>query len=103
MAKQTRIALPGSVKKPLPGSRLLKAVDPAHQLSVTVTLRSRKPSASDNDIMKMGAQPPAERRVQTREEFDAKYGADPADVESVEDFVHSNGLTVISWSSANRR
>ena len=50
----------------------------------------------------MGSSLPRERQYLTREEFAARYGADPADVAKVEAFAHQHNLTVVEASLARR-
>src|SRR5258707_13140133 len=102
MAKVSVVALPGSDKQVLTGSTFLRPVDPSHQISVTVVVRGRG-RPSDAAVMKLGAELPAQRRILTREAFDKDFGARPQDVGRVEEFIHSSGLTIVSWSSAYRR
>ncbi|MGA2164334.1 MAG: protease pro-enzyme activation domain-containing protein [Solirubrobacteraceae bacterium] len=68
----------------LAGATLLGPVDPGEQLTVTVLVRRREelPEIAD-----------ASARL-TREELAGRYGADPADVAKVENFVRDNGLDV---------
>jgi kumamolisin len=94
-----RVALPGSERKIIKGAKVKRAADPQERIQITLRVRSRargRPAAAD--LMAMGSELPAERKVLTRESFAEQYGADPSDIASVEDFVHTHDLTVESVS-----
>lgn len=88
-------ALPGSVRAPVPGARAVGPVDPSETVSVTIRLRPR-PGADDPQaaVEALGQTPPSERTYLTPEEFAARYGADPADVQHVVEFARAHGLAV---------
>ncbi|HSM79487.1 MAG TPA: hypothetical protein VLT57_17735 [Bryobacteraceae bacterium] len=79
MKKQAQIAVPGSKRKPLAGAKSAGATDPTDQIEVTVRVRGRA-DASEKQIFQAGAQLPADRKVLSRDEFLARFGADPADM-----------------------
>jgi kumamolisin len=101
MATKPRIKLPGSERKAMAGAKAGKTVDASDQIEVTVRVRGRA-QASPEALMKMGAQKPAERQTLSREDFAARYGADPADFAKVEAFAHDHGL-VVSAANAGQR
>jgi kumamolisin len=95
MKKKTsaaRVALPASHKSAPVGAKLAGKISPDERLEVTVRLR-RKPGAGI---------PKIEGKLLTREEFRAAYGADPADIEKVEEFANEHGLDVVQSSIAQR-
>jgi kumamolisin len=87
-----RVALPASRKSAPKGAKPAGKVPPDERLEVTVRLR-RKPGAET---------PRVERKPLTREEFREAYGADPADIEKVEEFANEHGLDVVQSSIAQR-
>ena len=101
MATKSRIKLAGSERRAMAGAKAGKAVDPGDQIEVTVRIRGRA-QASPEDLMKIGAQKPAERRILSREQFAAQYGADPADFAKVEAFAHDHGLAVSAANAGQR-
>ncbi len=101
MATKARIKLPGSGLKAMAGARAGKTVDPGSLVEVTVRIRGRA-KASPEDLMKIGAQKPAERHTLSREEFAARFGADPVDFAKVEAFAHDHGLAVSAANAAQR-
>jgi kumamolisin len=87
-----RVALPASHKTAPKGAKLAGKISPDERLEVTVRLR-RKPGAGT---------PKVEGKPLTREEFRGAYGADPADIEKVEEFANEHGLDVVQSSIAQR-
>src|SRR5204862_5039726 len=87
-----RVALPASRKSALKGAKPAGKVPLDERLEVTVRLRR-----------KLGARTPrVEGKPLTREEFRDAYGADPADIEKVEEFANEHGLDVAQTSIAQR-
>ena len=85
-----RVALRGSERLPVADSQVVGAPDPKEIIDVTVVLRRR------NELPAPGS-----ARV-SREEFVHLYGADPADVERIQQFAEGNDLTVIQIDLARR-
>ena len=86
---EERAAIRGSERRPIPDAVAIGSPDPNGLIEVTLVLRRRR---------KM---PPPGRTI-TREEFARRYGADPADVERVEQFAGENDLTVIEVNLGRR-
>src|ERR1019366_1618885 len=86
-----RVALRGSERGTVPDSRVIGSPDPNEIIDVTVLLRRRA-----------GELPPAGSARVSREEFAGLYGADPADVERIQEFAASNDLTVLEVDLARR-
>ncbi|MFY9726142.1 MAG: S53 family peptidase [Bryobacteraceae bacterium] len=101
MATKPRIKLPGSERKAMVGAKAGKTVDAGSLIEVTVRIRGRA-QTSPEELMRIGAQKPGERQRLSREEFAARYGADPADLAKVEAFAHDHGLAVAAANSAQR-
>jgi kumamolisin len=99
---QKLVSLAGSERKLPPGAREVGVPDPNERILVSVLLRPRTPLDGLTSGKEMGATPPRERQYLTREEFAARYGADPADVAKVEAFAHQHNLTVMEASLARR-
>lgn len=94
--KYTKI--PGSERSPMPGATKTGAPDPNELMHATVVLRSRSGGKKQPDIQKLIAK--GERL--TREEYQARYGSDPADVAEVAAFASEHGLTVAQVNTAAR-
>ena len=86
-----RVTLSGSEREAVPDSRVIGSPDPNEIIDVTVLLRRRA-----------GEPPPAGSARVSREEFAGLYGADPADVERIQEFAASNDLTVVEVDLARR-
>ena len=85
-----RVAVRGSERLPIENSQTIGAADPSAYLNVTVLLR-RRAELPD----------PATTKV-TREEFVREYGANPDDVEPIEQFASANDLSVVQIDLARR-
>ena len=94
----------GSERALLKGARKVGSADPKERILVTVLVRGR-PSARgiSGAIEEISSLQPQERKHLTHEEFAAAHGADPADLEKVEEFAHEHGLDVVEVSPAQRR
>lgn len=101
-AKPKFIAVPGSERQPLPGTRAVGTLDPNERIEVTVRVRQR-PSTS-RGVAQSAAEAPQldQRQYMSREAFAEAYGADPKDIDAVEKFAEDYGLTVVSSSIAQR-
>jgi len=96
-----RVPLPGSERAAMPDATPIGPVDAAEPLEVTVVVR-RRAGAGDVDSEALGQRAATEREHLARSEFAAALGADPKDLEAVEEFGRSHGLTVVE-SSRERR
>jgi len=83
----------------VPGTTAVAAVHDLEPFVVHLILRRRAELPS---IDALGALPPRKRQHLTSEEFEAKYGADPADVERIADFARAYGLEVRDVNLAKR-
>lgn len=88
----------GSERQPMPGASKTGATDPNELMHATVVLRTRSGGKKQPDLSKVIAK--GERL--TREEYQARYGADPADVAQVAAFASQHGLTVAQVNIAAR-
>ena len=103
MAKQEKLVpLAGSERRPPTEAREAGVPDPGERIRVSVLLRPRGRLEELASGKEMDSTLPRERQYLTREEFDAQYGADPADVAKVEAFAHQHDLTVVETTFAER-
>lgn len=86
---EERSVVRGSARKPVPNATLIGTANPTDLIAVTLILRRAKKL-------------PPPTRIISREEFARRYGADPADVERVENFAAQNDLTVVEVHQARR-
>ncbi len=88
MAFENYVKLPGSERQPMAGATKTAAADPNAIMQATVVLRPRPSDAQAlADVVACG------ERL-TREEYQARYGADPADVQAVLAFTSGFGLAL---------
>ena len=89
------VPISGSERKPNAKATRIGLTSPSTILDVTVRIRSREPlpSISAGD----------ELQRMTHQEWEAKHGADPNDIDKVVEYAKSCGLEVVATSSAERR
>jgi kumamolisin len=90
MAFNKYVKVPGSEREPMRGAQRMAAADPDEVINVTLNLRPRLSSANAEALGDLVARG---ERV-TRAEYQARYGADPMDVQSVLAFASSFGLAM---------
>jgi kumamolisin len=90
--KVASVVLPNSLKSAPKNAKLAGKVSPTERVEVTVRLRRRAGAGT----------PTAGATPLSREEFRAQYGADPADVEKVEEFANTHGLDIVQSSVSQR-
>src|SRR5271169_4581866 len=97
MPDKKYVALPGSVREPMPGATKAGSLDPNELMQVTLGLRSKTGSKqpSLDKLLSIGESLP-------RDEYEARYGANPADVREVEAFASAHGLAVAQVNLAAR-
>jgi len=94
MPEEQRLAIPGSERIPIPGARAIGPVRSDEIVRATVVLRRRAEPAISDD--------PDSYTPHTRDEYGVSHGADPNDLDAIEQFAHEHGLTV-SERDAERR
>jgi kumamolisin len=92
---EKRVTLQGSDRRPIPGFEEVSTPTTQKYTQVTVVLERKTALPAS----KKGAAP---KRI-PHAKFAAKYGADPAAIDTVERFAHYAGLTVVQSSVAKRR
>jgi kumamolisin len=90
MPSKRYLAIPGSRREVMPGATRTGPCDPGERLQVTVVLRKR-PSRKR---VKSVAQFVSRGERLTRADYEARYGADPKDVERVKAFAAEHKLKV---------
>src|SRR4051794_25254564 len=89
---RARVSLPDSYKQAPRHAKRGGKTSPDERVEITIRLR-RKPGA---------AEPRTGSKPLTREQFREGYGADPADLEKIEDFAEEYELDVLQTSLAQR-
>src|SRR5579872_4028156 len=92
------VPIPGSDREPMRGATKVRPADPSEPVHLTVVLRPRPADSGAKTVEDVVAR--GERL--TRSEYEAQYGADPEDVEKVEEFAQEFGLTVSDVNLAAR-
>ena len=94
MSKVKKQPIEGSERNPLPGARIVGAVDPNERILVTVLVRRKSASKGLGPLIAdLGEKAPHERQQLIREKFAMAHGASPADLEKIEEFAHVGGET----------
>ena len=94
------VPLAGSAPAPAPGAQALGPVDPHQRVELSVLLRPRR---SPEDLAAISKQVAAGQRApMSREEYEAAFGADPAEVAAVQQFAEQYQLEVVEVSPARR-
>jgi kumamolisin len=88
-----RSAIAGSDRRPVEGARRIGDPPADRRIQVTLTLRRR---SGEEPSQSIGAE------ALDRDAFAERYGADPADIEAIEDFASDHGLDVVQSSIARR-
>jgi len=93
----------GSQRTLLPGSQSAGPVDPNEISSLTVRLRSRgDPRTLVSKAYELARQPLAQRQYLTHQDLADQHGAEPADLEAIEQFAQAHNLVVVRRSAATR-
>lgn len=94
MASERRINLPGSERRPLPGSQAISPINESDTVHVSVVLRRQgaPPSVGKNGQPKL-----------SHEQLKQRHGANPEDIALIENFAHEYQLTVVDSSVQKRR
>jgi kumamolisin len=93
---QRRITVPGSEKKPLPGSERVGTTEKDEGVRVTVVLRRK----GADPAVALGSEV---REYLSHEELAERHGANAGDIDLVERFAHEAQLTVVESSLSKRR
>ena len=99
----TYAPLRGSVRSLLRNSRPAGPVDRSEPASLTVRVRSiTDPEKLKNRALEESAKPLAQRNYLSRAELAAAFGADPGDLQLVEEYAQKHDLRVVHRSAAER-
>jgi kumamolisin len=96
------LALKGSERKPLKGSRVAGILDLEEVIRVTMLLRARSPAKEISLVETLGSQPLRDRSYLTRFEFEKAFGSTREEMTTVRGFARDNSLSVLEASAAKR-
>jgi len=99
MPKPNYAVIPGSEKRAVPGATATGPIAPETRIEVTVLVKPRRPlpSAAEIDEAALRREAPL-----SHDQFEAEYGADPADLAKVEAFAQAHHLAIVEASSPRR-
>lgn len=99
------LPISGSNRPPLPGATLRRKTDPKKSITVSIYLRATPSAAGEaaSTIETLGGQPPQERRYLTKPQLAEIFGADPREIQAVEEWAKSSKLKVVEANAAQRR
>jgi kumamolisin len=95
------IPLEGSERVAMPGAKVLAPADPNERLEVTVLVRRRATEDFHGRVAALASGKSAAPPL-SREQFAARYGADPNDVAAVRAFAAAHGLAVVQEHAGRR-
>jgi kumamolisin len=93
--------LTGSERIPMPGAQDIGDADPNERLEVSVLLRRRAAEELKGRVDKVRGGDKSTGHL-SRDDFAARYGADPGDVAAVQAFAQAEGLAVVAQDLARR-
>src|SRR5271166_6158412 len=98
-------AIPGSRRPAIPEAKLLGRSNPAQRISLSIYARQNPhpPEAAVRSLDALSTDLPGKRRYLSNEQFNAVYGADPADLEKIATWAKANRLDVVETSVPMRR
>jgi kumamolisin len=94
--RKERTPLAGSERAPILGARVIGNADPNQIIDVTIRLHSAAKKKGQGPSL---AKPAVH---QSRESYEAAFGADQDDIRKVEEFAHENNLTVVEADAGRR-
>jgi len=101
----SRVSIKGSTRHSLSGARLLSATPSSQKVRISIYSRANPNAriARAQVTAQLSEQLPRRRHYLTGPEFEATFGADPADIAHIADWAKKKNLTVIESKAANRR
>jgi hypothetical protein len=97
------VAIPGSERPQVPGSKLLGPVKGSERIGFTILLRAGPGSPELHSMEHWQSTPPHQRSYYSADEFMRTYGAADEDVRAVIDHLESHKLHVIEADAGRRR
>lgn len=102
-APMNYVALTGSERKPAKGATRVGAADPTERLSVRIYVRRRPDGPPMPDHEHWMKTPPGQRAFVSGEQFAQLYGASQEDLNKVQAFAASHGLSVVETNAESRQ
>ena len=92
----------GSERRPDRRARQIGPANSNERISVTIVLRRRSDGQPAPGLTEFARRPPLSGERLSAEDFAARFGADPSDLERVVAFLQTHGLTVVDTDPAAR-
>jgi kumamolisin len=104
-ARARMVPLHGSHRPATPQAKLLRKSDDQQKIKVSIYVRTNPhpPAATLHAVEAMNDQLPGKRKYLGDGDFNAIYGADPADLDKVADWAKEHKLTVVERSIPKRQ
>ena len=96
-----RVPLMGSDRQPMRGARAVGRADPAERLEVSVVLRRRDGGALQQRVRALARSESVGGHM-SREAFERRFGASPADIDAVKRFAAAHHLAVVQEHAGRR-
>jgi Pro-kumamolisin, activation domain len=96
------VALTGSDRKPAMGAARVAPADPNEKLSIRIYVRRRPDGPPMPDQTYWAKTPPGKRTYVPKDQFAQLYGASQDDLNRVQEFAASHGLTVVETNVESR-
>jgi kumamolisin len=88
------VALPGSIRRPLPGAQVIGDVDPQQQIDhVSIYFRSAPTAPPMPDAIELSSLPPGQRRYLTHQDVKAILQPDPKVIANFQSYLSEHGIT----------
>jgi kumamolisin len=84
------------------GARRAREVDPGKQVTIRIILRRRTDTPADSSIEAFLTAAPMQRQGLSVEEHAQRFGAAASDLDGVQEFLGSGGLTIDEAHAASR-
>jgi kumamolisin len=100
-----RVVLPGSTRFAVPQAKRIKKSDPRLQIKISVYARQNPmaPGQKRSPLDRLNNSLPRDREYLNEEEFNSRFGADPADLAKIAAWARASKLKVLDSSVPMRR
>jgi kumamolisin len=100
-----RVVLPGSTRFAVPQAKRIKKSDPKLQIKISVYARQNPmaPGRERSPLDRLNNSLPRDREYLNEEEFNSRFGADPADLAKIAAWARASKLKVLDSSVPMRR
>ncbi len=97
-----RASISGSERLPLPGAKVVGAIDPSQRIEITLQVRRKPGSDLEATVNKIASESLGDRKYLTRADLANLAGAAPEDLAKIDTFAHDHNLTVVEADAGRR-